>query len=59
MDRCGVDQLHLVYLNFFKHSFKYTVHGAPASYLCLRPPRPPRNRLTDRCPVRDRPLTDR
>jgi hypothetical protein len=26
MWRIGVDQLHLVYLNFFKHLFKYTVH---------------------------------
>ena len=30
MDRCGVDQLHLVFLNLFKHMFKYTVHeGLP------------------------------
>ena len=26
MERAGVDQLHLVYLNLFKHLFKYTVH---------------------------------
>ena len=26
MDRAGVDQLHLVYLNLFKHLFKYTIH---------------------------------
>ena len=26
MERCGVDQLHLVYLNVFKHLFKYTIH---------------------------------
>ena len=26
MRRCGADQLHLVYLNVFKHLFKYTVH---------------------------------
>ena len=26
MVRCGVDGLHLVYLNFFKHLFKYTIH---------------------------------
>jgi hypothetical protein len=26
MERCGVDQLHLVFLNMFKHLFKYTVH---------------------------------
>ena len=26
MKRCGVDGLHLVYLNFFKHLFKYTIH---------------------------------
>ena len=26
MLRCGSDQLHLVYLNFFKHLFKYTIH---------------------------------
>ena len=26
MRRCGVDQLHLVYLNVFKHLFKYTIH---------------------------------
>ena len=28
MDRAGVDQLHLVYLNMFKHIFKYTIHHA-------------------------------
>ena len=26
MRRCGVDQLHLVYLNVFKHLFKYSIH---------------------------------
>ncbi|KAL1526456.1 hypothetical protein AB1Y20_015167 [Prymnesium parvum] len=26
MDRIGVDNLHLIYLNTFKHLFKYTVH---------------------------------
>ena len=26
MRRCGADQLHLVYLNMFKHVFKYTIH---------------------------------
>ena len=26
MERCGVDDLHLTHLNFFKHLFKYTVH---------------------------------
>ena len=26
MSRVGVDQLHLIYLNFFKHLFRYTVH---------------------------------
>ena len=26
MMRCGSDQLHLVYLNMFKHMFKYTIH---------------------------------
>jgi hypothetical protein len=26
MDRAGVDQLHLIYLNMFKHLFKYTIH---------------------------------
>ena len=32
MDRCGVDNLHLVYLNLFKHLFRYTVHeGLPPS----------------------------
>ena len=32
MERCGVDNLHLVYLNMFKHLFKYTVHeGLPES----------------------------
>ena len=32
MDRCGVDNLHLIYLNLFKHLFKYTVHeGLPQS----------------------------
>ena len=30
MERCGVDQLHLVFLNMFKHLFKCTVHeGLP------------------------------
>lgn len=28
MRRVGVDQLHLVYLNMFKHLFKYTIHEA-------------------------------
>ena len=32
MDRCGVDNLHLIYLNMFKHLSKYTVHeGLPPS----------------------------
>ena len=32
MERCGVDNLHLIYLNVFKHLFKYTVHeGLPES----------------------------
>ena len=26
MRRCSADQLHLIYLNMFKHLFKYTVH---------------------------------
>ena len=26
MRRIGVDRLHLVYLNMFKHLFKYTIH---------------------------------
>ena len=26
MRRCGADQLHLIYLNMFKHLFKYTIH---------------------------------
>ena len=26
MERCGADQLHLIYLNVFKHLFKYTIH---------------------------------
>jgi hypothetical protein len=26
MERAGVDQLHLVFLNMFKHLFRYTVH---------------------------------
>jgi hypothetical protein len=26
MDMYGADRLHLVYLNFFKHLFKYTIH---------------------------------
>eukprot|EP00965_Chrysotila_dentata_P011375 371562-Pleurochrysis_carterae.AAC.1 len=26
--RCGADTLHLVYLNMFKHLFKYTIHEA-------------------------------
>ena len=30
MERCGVDNLHLSFLNIFKHLFKYTVHeGLP------------------------------
>ena len=30
MEQAGVDQLHLIYLNLFKHLFKYTVHeGLP------------------------------
>lgn len=32
MERCGVDHLHLVYLNCFKHLFRYTIHeGMPNS----------------------------
>ena len=32
MERCGVDNLHLIYLNTFKHLFKYTIHdGLPKS----------------------------
>ena len=32
MDRCGADNLHLIYLNLFKHLFKYTIHeGLPES----------------------------
>ena len=32
MERAGVDQLHLVFLNLFKHLFKYTIHeGLPDS----------------------------
>ena len=32
MERCGVDNLHLTFLNLFKHLFKYTVHeGLPNS----------------------------
>ena len=32
MERCGVDNLHLLWLNLFKHLFKYTVHeGLPPS----------------------------
>ena len=32
MDRCGVDHLHLVFLNLFKHLFRYTIHdGLPES----------------------------
>ena len=26
MDRCGVDNLHLIYLNIFKHLWRYTIH---------------------------------
>ena len=26
MERCGVDDLHLVFLNHFKHLFKHTIH---------------------------------
>jgi len=30
MERCGVDNLHLLYLNLFKHLFRYTIHeGLP------------------------------
>eukprot|EP00965_Chrysotila_dentata_P050343 1667747-Pleurochrysis_carterae.AAC.1 len=41
MSHAGVDGLHLIYLNIFKHLFNYTVHqplpGAPAytSQYCL------------------------
>ena len=28
MERCGVDNLHLIYLNTFKHLFKYTKHNS-------------------------------
>ena len=32
MERCGVDNLHLPFLNLFKHIFKYTIHdGLPNS----------------------------
>ena len=32
MERCGADNLHLTFLNLFKHLFKYTVHdGLPES----------------------------
>ena len=32
MERCGVDNLHLIHLNCFKHYFTYTVHeGLPNS----------------------------
>lgn len=32
MDRAGVDQLHLIYLNMCKHLFKYTIyHPLPDS----------------------------
>ena len=32
MERCGVDNLHLTHLNFFKHLFRYTIHqGLPPS----------------------------
>jgi hypothetical protein len=32
MNRCGVDNLHLIYLNLFKHLFRYTIHdGLPES----------------------------
>ena len=38
MDRCGVDNLHLIYLNIFKHLFKYTIHEGlpPAKKLLVR-----------------------
>jgi len=38
MDRCGVDNLHLLYMNTFKHLFKYTVHEGltPAKKKVLR-----------------------
>ena len=26
MDRCGVDTLHIIFLNTFKHLFRYTIH---------------------------------
>ena len=36
MERCGVDNLHLIYLNVFKHLFKYTIHeGLPPSKKAL------------------------
>lgn len=28
MERIGADQLHLIYLSFFKHYFRYTVHDS-------------------------------
>ena len=31
MCRVGVDNLHLIYLNLFKHLFKYTIHEALAA----------------------------
>ena len=36
MDRCGVDNLHLIYLNIFKHLWRYTIHeGLPESKKAL------------------------
>lgn len=36
MERAGVDQLHLVFLNVFKLLFNYTIHQAlPGKYLAL------------------------
>ena len=36
MERAGVDHLHLVFLNIFKHLFKYTIHeGLPKSKIFI------------------------
>lgn len=34
MQLVGVDQLHLIYLNMFKHLFEYTILTRVASQLC-------------------------
>ena len=41
MNRCGVDDLHLCYLNMFKHYFRFTIHGGPLARAAARSRRLP------------------